>query len=185
MLSRVSGASDDPQWLSRWVQLDGGAERFGWSYGLFSRAQLKFLANAAFVLAPFTVPSLLILLATRTRSFVSDPQTAFLGAVAVPLVVYCFMLRPFFGPHDWDLFSVVAVTLTLLLARVLVANIDGRTLAPLALWLVVATHLFVTVPFVWIGVHVSRPAGPFVHEDVGGAMIVPGTEKFEAFNRWR
>jgi hypothetical protein len=157
----VLGGSPDPQARRWWVRGFGGAPSIGTDVVLLSRAQLKYLANAAHLLAPATLPVLAAFALAAPRGFVATPAAAFLGCACIPLVAYAFLLRPFWGPYDWDLFSLTALLLSLLAAHLLSTWLRADALRQLLPWLVGFQLLFVTLPFLLLGVVEGRGEGPF------------------------
>ena len=87
------------------------------------------------------------------------------------------MLRPIWGPYDWDLFSLTAVSLASLAALLLVRSLEGPELAHVAAVVVGVSLLFVTLPLVAIGVApgiAPDDAGPFAR----------GVERDEGESGW-
>lgn len=144
-----------------WVRLPGGAPSIGTDYVLFSRAHLKYLGNAAFVLAPASLPLALGLLAAPCRAFATAPAR-FLGISAAGLLVAACGIRPVWGPFDWDLFCVTALCLVFL-AGVALDLVPGRQRrAHLAVVVVGLQLCFVGIPMLSIGQGAQRAPGPFV-----------------------
>jgi hypothetical protein len=157
----VLGGNPDPTARRWWVRGFGGAPSVGTDVVLLSRAQLKYLANAAHILAPATLPVLVAFALAAPRRFVATPAAAFLGAAALPLTAYAFLLRPFWGPFDWDLFSLTALCLSLLAAHLLLTSLRARELRLVLPWLTGFQLLFVTLPFLLAGAVDGRGDGPF------------------------
>lgn len=142
-------------WLRDWGE-DAGT---GTRYVMLSAAHLKYLGNAVFVLAPAALP-LLIWLGSRPRRLIATPQTTFLTLAAAFTSIYCVILRPIWGPIDWDLFSLPALCLIALSAHLLCGE-PTRRREHLALVCIAATLAFVTVPLIAAGIGTQREAGPF------------------------
>ncbi len=180
---RILGLRPEANIPNRWVSLSRDSGQIGTAYALLSSAQLKYLANAFFVLAPSALPALGLFAVLSPRRFAATPETRFLCAACLPLLLYAFALRPLWGPHDWDLFSLTALYLAFLASRLLSGWMAERAAGDLGIWLVAAAHLFVTVPFLWIGISISHPAGPFVHAPSDSSFFQPGTEAYRDFSR--
>ena len=129
-----------------------------------SRAQLKYLANAAFILCPSAIPVLVFLFAIGRRKLGRDTTALFLAALCLPLIVYAFALRPFWGPYDWDLFSITGFALILFQAYALEILIEPSRLRHIAVWLVSFQMFFVAAPFVALRDIPERDAGPFFQD---------------------
>jgi hypothetical protein len=155
-----AGVADVP----RWTPSQSVAAELG-TWRLFSPAQLKYLANAFFLLAPSALPTIAALLIFWRRRLVASVEARLLGAALVPLLVYAFAVYPRWGPYDWDLFALTGLFAACLAAHLL-ATARLPRLHPLGIsvWLVGATHLFVTIPLLWIGIATSHGAGPFAYE---------------------
>jgi hypothetical protein len=157
----ILGQSRDTNAVRWWVRMPGGAPSIGTDVVLFSHAQFKYLVNAAHLLSPATLPVLASVLAAQPRRFVETQTGRFLTIAALPLVVYAFALRPFWGPYDWDLFAPAALVLAVLAVHVLAAGLSGEQFQTVAIILVGFTALFVTLPLLATGIWEPRPAGPF------------------------
>ncbi|MAI24516.1 MAG: hypothetical protein CMN75_00660 [Spirochaeta sp.] len=144
-----------------WVRGRGEAPSIGTDVVLGSWAQFKYLGNAAFLLCPSAIPVLGVLMATQGRELVRDRTFLFLAALCLPLVLYSFALRPFWGPYDWDLFSITALSLILLQAYGLNRILKTPLRQHVAVGLVGLQFLFVGAPFFALGFSPLRDAGPF------------------------
>ena len=77
------------------------------------------------------------------------------------------------------MFSLTAVTLACLAVLLLGESLAPRLRAPLLTLVIGASLLFVTVPFLWIGVSPLRPAGPFTHTPVEGVGDASTWQRFQ------
>jgi hypothetical protein len=157
----ILGQSNDPTATRWWVRGFGGEPSIGTDVVLLSRAQLKYLLNAAHLLSPFALPGIAMVVATNPRSLVAAASARFLMLVSAPLVLYAFALRPFWGPYDWDLFAPTALALSVLVLHVLATRREARSFRAMAVVLIGFAWLFVTLPFLATGVLTMRQAGPF------------------------
>jgi len=151
-------------WIRPW-----GKDGAGTRYALFSWRHLKYLANSFFILAPAIVPVVATFALISPRRLVSTPQTAFLSCACATLILYAIIVRPVMGPYDWDLFSITAVSLGALAAHLLTQDLESRPLAQLSILLVAVTLLFVTIPFLIVGIHPGTHRGPFAVDALTGA----------------
>jgi hypothetical protein len=151
----------EPGLVRWWVRGWGSYESIGTDVVFLSRAHLKYLANAFYLLAPGTVPLLVALALRAPRSLAATPTARFLLAAALPLVVYAGVDRPFWGPYDWDLFSIPVLCLSCLAVHALCLRLSRRALGHLLAWVVGFQLAFVGVPFLLAGALEVRPAGPF------------------------
>jgi hypothetical protein len=138
----------------------------GTDYVLFSPGHLKHLANAYFILTPAVAPILLGFLLFAREGFVASRRARFLSTAAACMLFYSVVVRPVWGPHDWDQFSLTALCLGLLAGTLLVDRFHGEARAHLATLAIGASLLFVSVPFVALSIAPARPAGPFVLRDL-------------------
>ena len=130
-----------------------------------SAPHLRFLANCVYLLAPVALPLILgISLATRTRGLASA-TTYFLGTAALGTLVYAFALRPFWGPYDWDLFSLTALCLSCF-AAFLWSRCQATWVNFIGLLAATSGFLFVALPSLVIGLHATHEAGPLVDEQL-------------------
>ncbi len=157
-LREISGASaDESRWL-RWPWQPPGP---GTDFPMLSTRHGKYLLNAAFVLAPAGLLLWLGQLLRRPRSLVERPLAAFLASASLGTLLYALLLRPMWGPYDWDLFSLGAVCLASWAACAFLTGADEDRSRGLVTLAVGASLLLVTLPFVAIGMGLGRPAGPF------------------------
>jgi hypothetical protein len=99
--------------------------------------------------------------ALARRALLASRAARLLCVAAAPLVPYAFVLNPIWGPYDWDLFALLAFLLALLAGHVLAAQAALSSRYEPGVSLVTATHLFVTIPLLWIGLGAPIAAGPF------------------------
>jgi hypothetical protein len=171
---QILGATPVPRFGHYWLLQSGEAS----GAGSVVRAHLKYLANALFILAPSAVPVLAGFALVSFRRFYATPQARFFSAASVCLLAYASVLRPLWGPHDWDLFTLTAICLASLAALLLVNETPEPLLSHLSTLLIGATLLFVTIPFLAAGIAPSREAGPFTHQ---GIWPNPSETAWEAF----
>jgi hypothetical protein len=157
------------QW---WVRIGDEPAEVGLDYVFLSRAHLKYLANAAHVLMPFS--ALIIgLVVARFRPGFDTPACRLLIAACIPTMAYAFMLRPFWGPYDWDLFAITAFSVSLLAGHLLLTSFEARTRAHVATWLLGFQILFVGLPFLVLGVVQPRDGGPFIGKKYLHSIMTP------------
>jgi len=172
-------------WSPRlWVRAFGESPTAVTDYAFMSRAQWKYLVNAAHLLVPGSVPVLLVLALQSPRRLFATPTARFLTAAAAPLAIYPLVLRPIWGPFDWDLFAVSAVVLAALGTHLLAQATTEGTWRHLMVWLVGLGLLFVGLPFLWIGIAPARPAGPFAEEQFSTDITRPGTPAQQRIEPW-
>jgi hypothetical protein len=155
---------------SGWVKGWGEFQRQNTVYVLFSHAHLKYLGNAAWLLAPAGLPLLAGFALVRRGRIASTPVTKFLAITSLSLVVGSCLVRPASGPFDWDMLSVTALFLVFF-AGVLLSQMSiesGRR--HLAAAVIALQFLFFGLPLSAIALGGAEPAGPFIEE---------------AFPRWR
>ena len=155
---------------------DSGA---GTRYAVLSAGHVKYLANAFFVLAPASLPVLAGVLVLAPRRLFASREVAFLGIASLFMLLYALVVRPVWGPYDWDLFSLTALCLATLAATLLVRTLPEPPLRELGFVLVAGTLLVVTIPFVAIGIAPRHAAGPFAY----GVESAPGESPVDAFER--
>ena len=160
----ILGGNDANTATRWWVRGWGGDPSIGTDIVFGSWAQLKYLANTAFLLCPSAVPVLTILFMVKGKQIGKDRTLRFLGALCLPLVAYSFALRPFWGPYDWDVFSMTALALILFQSYALELVVEASLLRHLTIWLVGFQLLFVGVPFLALRFVPLRDAGPFFVE---------------------
>ncbi|MAJ60776.1 MAG: hypothetical protein CBC48_12725 [bacterium TMED88] len=147
---------------SWWVRFttDAPIPGVGLDYVFLSAAHFKYLANAFHVLAPAGLIILVVSLARTPREFLS-PKSLFLGSAAAATGVYATLVRPFWGPFDWDLFAMTGLFFGALAAQVL-ASPPARRLFKEAVAIAIGFQLvYVGLPFVLLAAVETRPAGPF------------------------
>lgn len=136
----------------------------GTRYVIFSGPHLKYLANAFFLLTPAMVPVIIAFAIFSPRRLVATPEARFLSTASLCMLAYAAVVRPVWGPYDWDVFSLTAIFLASLAAYLLVNQLDDPPLVHLGVLLIGTTLLFVTIPFVLIGISPYRQAGPFAYD---------------------
>ncbi len=159
--NEILGQSSDPAATRWWVRGFGGEPSIGTDVVLLSRAQLKYLINAAHLLTPVALPVIAAIGVAAPRALVATPGARFLSIACAPMVLYAFALRPFWGPYDWDLFSLSALMLSALAAHLLALRLDAGEFRSVGVVLIGLAWLFVTLPFLTIGAVEVREAGPF------------------------
>jgi hypothetical protein len=181
----ILGGNDADTATRWWVRGWGGEPSIGTDVVFASKAQLKYLANAAFLLCPSAIPVLLYLFAAGGRKLGRDATALFLAALCLPLIAYAFALRPFWGPYDWDLFSITGFALILFQAYALELVIEPVRLRLLAVWMVGFQLFFVGAPFVALRDVPPRDAGPFFLEGYMAPSIGrAGTPPVPALEPW-
>ncbi len=174
-LSDGGGTVSRELWLRGWNETPGTGTR----YTMLGVPHLKYLANSYFLLAPAAIPALLWL-ASSPKRFIATPQAVFLSVAALSTLIYSIVLRPIWGPYDWDLFSLTAVCLASLAAYLVLCEFESRRLAHFCLVVVVGSLLLAAIPLLLAGLATPRDAGPF--SDRGITAI--GNETTEqAFDR--
>lgn len=177
---QITGREPDPEIVHYWLRPFWAEPGRGTDWILFSRPHLKYLGNSLYLLAPSALPVLLAFALRRRALFTDRPEARLLGWLCLGTVVYACLLRPIWGPYDWDLFSLTAVCLACLAAHLLVRGLDDARLRQVASVLIGATLLLVTLPFLGVGIAPSRAAGPFAHE---GIRPSPQESAWDAFER--
>jgi len=153
----VVGATEAHEaWLRPWGEPGPGTR-----YRILSLAHLKYLGNSFFLLTPALLMIAPVLLVRVPRRFLATPEARFLATASLVMVLYTIIVRPVYGPYDWDLFSLTAVLLAALVGHVLVNGVAREIWEELGLLLLGAGALFVTIPFLAINLGPSREAGPF------------------------
>lgn len=171
----VLGMSDAPTATNWWVRFGDGGPRpeLGIDYAFLSFAHLKYLVNAYHVLAPAGVALVAATLVLAPARFLA-PKALFLVAAAAPGIAYSMLLRPFWGPFDWDLFAAPAFFLLALAAQLVASLPSRRDFAHVTTLLIGLQLVFVGGPFVSMGAHTAREAGPFVHGAFYSEIGKPG-----------
>lgn len=186
MTEVIAGAKTEEglnkQW---WVRIGGERAEVGLDYVFMSGAHLKYLINSAHVLMPFSM-GIVVAVAVGRRSAFATPAARLLVTAALPTIVYAFMLRPFWGPFDWDLFAITACCVSLLAGHLLVTGFEAATRAQLAVWLIGFQILFVGLPFLVLGIVQPRDAGPFIGKQYLRTIVEqpPGGEPEGALVPW-
>lgn len=178
-LKRWGGLEPSPVGHEAFLRSPFAASGTGTRYAILSAGHVKYLANAFFVLAPASLPILACFLLLAPLRFVASRDVVFLGVASLFMVLYALVVRPVWGPYDWDLFSLTAVSLATLAATLLVRALADPPLRELGVLLVLGTLLLVTLPFVAIGIAPRHAAGPFAY----GVESAPGESPVDAFER--
>ena len=178
-LRRWSGIEPSPVGHEAFLRGPFAASGAGTRYAILSAGHVKYLANAFFLLAPQALPVLAGFLLLAPRRLAASRDVVFLGVAALFMVLYALIVRPVWGPYDWDLFSLTALALATLAATLLVRSMPDPPLGELGVLLVCGTLLLVTIPFVAIGIAPAQPAGPFAF----GVESAPGESPVDAFER--
>jgi hypothetical protein len=180
----VLGRSPEPDATRWWVRGWGSYPSIGTDVVFLSWPHLKYLLNAAYLLAPATLPLLVGFGVARRRLLVQAPAARFLLSAAIPLIAYSCLLRPFWGPFDWDLFSLTALVLSLLAAHLVSTGLGPSLRAHVAVWLVGFQLAFVAVPFVATGLGRWRDAGPFQPRQWTLDLGAPNTPPPDVLEPW-
>jgi len=184
VVSEILGTSDDPNALNRWVRGWGGEPSLGTDFVFLSLPHLKYLGNAAHVLAPGALPILVWFAWRNPRGFRATAPARFLLAACLPLLVYALTLRPIWGPFDWDLFAITAFFLAALSAHLLHAALRDPMYAHVVIWIVGFSLLFVGIPLLLMGVATPVDAGPFAVGEFDFHSIEPTSASFKTLEPW-
>ncbi len=188
VVREIAGVSANPDAPHRWVRGWGGDPSHGTDYVFLSTTHLKYLVNAAHVLSSAALPILAGTLLLRPSLFLATPTARFLCVSCAPLIVYALVLRPVWGPFDWDLFSVPAFFLTALgvhlLAQAAHEPSTGSLVEEIHVWLIATSLLFVTVPFLLMARGPVRDAGPFSGIEFGLYMLRPEAPENVPIEPW-
>jgi hypothetical protein len=133
---------------------------------VLSAAHLKYLANAFFLLAPSALPIALCTALLSPRRLIETAEAKVLTTASLSLLLYASVVRPVWGPYDWDLFSLTALLVAALAAHVTVRCLDHPALANFAVLTIGGSLLLVAIPFLVIGASSAYPAGPFAIESL-------------------
>ncbi len=114
----------------------------------------------------------------------ATPVARFLCVASLPCVAYACLLRPFWGPFDWDLFAIAALCLSALSIHLLASGLPDLLFRQLATCLVGFQLLFVSIPFLAIGRGNVRDAGPFVYGAFHLDLREPARTPPERLARW-
>jgi hypothetical protein len=139
----------------------GAEEGIGTRYAMFSAAHWRYLANAFFLLTPAAFPLLAAFAVRAPRRFVTSPEARVLSAASLSLLAYTAVVRPVWGPYDWDLFSLTAALVGTLAGHLLLTATSRRTAVELGALAVAVSALMVTVPLLVVGLVDVRAVGPF------------------------
>lgn len=147
--------------LRGWVRLPGGPPGLGTDYRLLDLAHLKYLANAGFVLAgaPLVLAGVLAAL-SRGREAARSP--GFLTAVTAGWGVASLLVRPVWGPWDWELFAPTGLAVAFLVGARLARMSDRERRLHLAVAAAGLQLCFVGLPLVALGFGPKVDAGPLV-----------------------
>jgi hypothetical protein len=174
--------------LQGWVRLPGGAPGYGTHYVLLSGAHLKYLGNAGFVLSGGAIALAAGLFAVYRKRLLEAPPLVFLAVSAAGLVVASLLVRPVWGPYDWDLFSITGLTLAFLAGTAL-SQLDssgedrGRSLH-LVLAIATLQLCFIGVPMIAVGRGAAVDAGPFVTKRFDAHLFEDGREPAKRIAPW-
>jgi len=152
----------------------------GTRYVIFSPGHLVYLVNVFFLMVPVTGPILVAFAVLSPRRYGATREAVFLSVAGLFLALYSSVVRPVWGPYDWELFSLTAFCLACLAAHLLVHALDDPPLAELGVVLVAAMLLTVTVPLLAIGIEVTHDAGPFAY---GALRTERGESLMQTFER--
>jgi hypothetical protein len=170
--STVGATEGYEAWLRPW-----GEEGPGTRYRILSLAHLKYLGNAFFLLTPALLLLAPILLVRAPRRFLATPEARFLATASLTMVLYTLIVRPVYGPYDWDLFCLAAVIFTALVGHVLVNEVGREAREQLAVLLIGAGALLVTIPFLAINLGPSREAGPFAIDALQREQVLEDADR--------
>jgi hypothetical protein len=179
----ILGRNPDPEALRWWVRGWNSYPSIGTDVVFLSGAHLKYLANALYLLNPLTLPVLLAFALRSPRRFVATPEARFLGLACAPTLLYATLLRPFWGPYDWDLFAITSLCMATLSAHLLVTALPHPRFTRVASGLVAFNFLFVGLPFLVLGMSIARDAGPFAMESTW-KLGEPASAPPEALAPW-
>lgn len=160
-LVEVAGQSEAEKAVRWWVRGWGSYPSIGTDVIFLSWPHLKYLLNAASLLAPSALPIVVGWLVVRRGTSRSAPTPLFLSVAAAPLVLYACLLRPFWGPYDWDLFSATALVLAVLAAHVVTNGFAPGLRAHVVIVIAVLQLAFFGLPFIGTALGAGRDAGPF------------------------
>ncbi len=178
-LRRWSGIEPSPVGHEAFLRSPFAASGAGTRYAILSAGHVKYLANAFFLLSPQALPVLAGFLLLAPRRLFASRDVVFLVVASLFMLLYALVVRPVWGPYDWDLLSLTAVSLATLAATLLVRTLPDPPLRELGFVLVAGTLLVVTIPFVAIGIAPRHAAGPFAY----GVESAPGESPVDAFER--
>ena len=156
----LAGLRDVPSEIPLLVRPPGTPSGPGTEFSMYSPGHLKYLANALFLLAP---ASLLVAVAAPRawRRLAETPMGAFLAIGCACTLVYASLVRPVWGPFDWDLFTITGLHLGALAAFLLGRIPEPQVRRSLGVLVVGVSLAAVTLPFVVAGVSPRPDAGIF------------------------
>ena len=172
---QVIGQDPHHRKLSLWVRGWGGAASVGTDLVFLSRAHLKYLANAFYLLHPFALPAIAFCAVKNPRVLIATADARFLLVTLGPLLAYSLVLRPLWGPYDWDLFSTTSLCAAVLAVRLLFLSQVMATRRFLVTAIALLQLFLVGIPFLAVGVATPRDAGPFSHHVSFDQLIPPRT----------
>jgi hypothetical protein len=177
-LIRWSDVGPTPGGHEAWVRFLGESGA-GTRYRIFGHGHFKYLINAFFLIAPFGLLIVATFALAAPRLLVSTGRVRFLSSACATTLVYAAIVRPVYGPYDWDLFSATAVLVSALAGHLLVREVRDPPLRDIAVLAVGAGLLFTAIPMLIIGVAPSRDAGPFSRDLAKPVHGEPFDESFE------
>jgi len=177
----VSIATSRSEHGGHWLVLPFSTPGPSTQWAVLSLPHLRFLANTAYLLAPCALP---LLIGMKLSGPTPEPAlhtTRFLATAALGTGLYALVLRPFWGPYDWDLFSLSALCVSCF-AAYLWSRSDAPWTASIGLLAAAAGWLYVALPALAIGLGagIQPDAGPLVHDRLESE---PGEEAWEALDR--
>ncbi len=153
--SEVGPTEGHEAWIRFW-----GGDGAGTRYAIFSAAHTKYLTNSFFLLAPFTLPLAFVTLRAKALLWDSAPAR-FFGSASATSLLYAFIVRPVYGPYDWDLFSLTAAFVALWIGQALVRILAESLLRDVAALTLGVALLTTSFPLVAVGVRARSEVGPF------------------------
>ena len=187
-IAEIFGQNADPNARRWWVRGWGAEPSIGTDIVLFSRSQFKFLMNAAFLLCPSVIVCCIVsMLMKSSRTITENREWRVIRWLMFPTLIYGFALRPFWGPFDWDLFSVTALILVVAVSMYLVTAPFSGPVRRQIVVAIVAIQLFAFgVPFTFLGEEPKRDAGPFFPEGnyLNLDLAEPATEPPPQLKPW-
>ena len=183
-IGQVVGLDPHERSISLWVRGWGMAPSVGTDVVFLSRAHLKYLANSFYLLHPCTAPLLVLAWLTAPRSFLATKQARFVAISSVLPLIYALLLRPMWGPYDWDLFSMSSLCTAVLGVCVIVQSgwLSRNTALFAAVALLQLTQ--VGLPLVLVGVATPVDAGPFSHPVSFDEILLPQTQPPAKLSPW-
>lgn len=171
--------------LRGWVRPPGGAPGLGTDYRLLDGAHLKYLLNAGFVLAGGSVAlaGALLTKARRVRRTALPPQR-FLAAVTAGLVAVSLLVRPIWGPWDWELFAPAGLAICFWTGAALARAPDRDRRLQLAVAVAGLQLCFVGLPLVALGWGPRVDAGPLVEKRFDPGLYLTDREPRRRIAPW-